>query len=54
MCDSSIVYAHDDDGVELNAEFAVHPDGSHLSLILESAGGGAVMVGRVTTSMFQR
>ena len=39
MCDSSMVYAKDDDGVELNAEFAVHADGSHLSLTLESAGG---------------
>lgn len=31
--------ARDDDGVELNAEFAVGADGPGLSLVLESAGG---------------
>src|SRR6266480_354703 len=33
------VRARDDDGGELNAEFAVETDGRHLSLVLESAGG---------------
>ena len=34
--------ALDDDGRELNAEFAVEADGPHLSLMLESAGGREV------------
>jgi hypothetical protein len=33
------MFARDDDGVELNAEFSVLADGEHLSLVLESAGG---------------
>jgi hypothetical protein len=33
------VRAHDDDGVELNAEFTVEPDEPYLSLLLESGGG---------------
>jgi hypothetical protein len=33
------VRVRDDDGVELNAEFSVETDESHLSLMLESAGG---------------
>lgn len=35
-----------DNGMELNAEFAVEVDGRHLSLVLESAGGGAAEGGR--------
>ncbi|RSM86368.1 hypothetical protein DMH04_14525 [Kibdelosporangium aridum] len=31
---------HDPGDIELNAEFAVEPDGGHLSLVLESGGGG--------------
>lgn len=36
---SVLVRATDDSGAELNAEFSVEPDGDHLALILESAGG---------------
>ncbi|MGW7537320.1 hypothetical protein [Amycolatopsis sp. NPDC054798] len=34
------MFAREDDGVELNAEFSVVSDGERLSLVLESAGGG--------------
>jgi hypothetical protein len=33
------VRATDDNGVELNAKYAVEPDGDHLALVLDSAGG---------------
>jgi hypothetical protein len=39
MCDARRVRAIDDDGSELNAQFAVKADGSCLSLVLESSGG---------------
>jgi 5-methylcytosine-specific restriction protein A len=39
VCDSSRVRVRDDDGIELDAEFAVRADGPYLSLFLESAGG---------------
>lgn len=38
-CKAVGVRAHDDNGAELNANYAVQPDGPYLSLILNSGGG---------------
>lgn len=37
--EADAVYARDDEGTELNAEFSVVAGGEHLNLVLESAGG---------------
>src|SRR3954469_9887655 len=39
MCQRVRVRATDGNGVELNAKYVVEPDGDHLALVLDSAGG---------------